>query len=130
MSKPSQFNNWPSSIHPGYGPYRATIERIVDGDTVYVFVSVGLNKYAYESVRLSGVDAPEIFTGDAVQKRRGFDARAHLESICPPGTKVLMSTHKDAQSFGRYVATLRTASGMNVNDEMNRWLQEQQGGSS
>lgn len=36
MSKPSQFQGWPESLDVPYGPYRAVIERVVDGDTVHV----------------------------------------------------------------------------------------------
>jgi endonuclease YncB( thermonuclease family) len=122
VSKPTQFDSWPSTIHPGFGPYRATTERVVDGDTLHAFVDLGLNHYAYVSVRLRDVDAPEIFTSDPEEKSRGLQAKAVLGSICPVGTKALMTTQKDAQSFGRYVAVLRKADGTVVNDEMNRYL--------
>jgi micrococcal nuclease len=122
LTKPAQFNDWPASIQPGYGPYRAVVERIVDGDTLYAFVDLGLNKYAYESVRLKDVNAPELFTSDPLERERGRLARAKLESVCPPGTKALMHTQKDAASFGRYVATLTLADGTVVNAAMNDYL--------
>ncbi len=125
MSKPAQFNDWPATIQPGYGPYRAVIERIVDGDTCYVFLDVGLNKYAYESVRLKDVNAPELFTRDEAEKVMGFAAKGHLVTICPVGTKALMHTFKDAQSFGRYVAVLTLADGTDVNASMRIWLAAQ-----
>ena len=57
MSKPFQFQGWPESIEVPYGPYRAVIERVVDGDTVHVVVSLGLDEYEYRMIRLQGVDA-------------------------------------------------------------------------
>jgi hypothetical protein len=44
MSKPVRFQEWPDSLSVPYGPYRAVIERVVDGDTVYVLASLGLDE--------------------------------------------------------------------------------------
>jgi hypothetical protein len=35
MSKPAQFQNRPDGLEVPYGPYRAVIERVVDGDTAH-----------------------------------------------------------------------------------------------
>jgi endonuclease YncB( thermonuclease family) len=122
MSKPQQFENWPTSIQPGYGPYRAVCDRIVDGDTLYAFCDLGLNQYSYQSLRLKDVYAPELFSG--TDREAGAEARNHLASICPPRTKLEMYTQKDASTFGRYVATLKMADGTMVNDTMTAWLEE------
>ena len=62
MSKPAQFQEWPSSLSVPYGPYRAVIERVVDGDTVHVLVSLGLDEYACRVIRSRSVNAPELFS--------------------------------------------------------------------
>lgn len=41
MSKPVQFQEWSESLDVPYGPYRAVVERVVDGDTVHVVASLG-----------------------------------------------------------------------------------------
>jgi endonuclease YncB( thermonuclease family) len=46
MSKPAQLQEWPEGLNVPYGPYRAVIERVVDGDTVHVVVSLGFDEYA------------------------------------------------------------------------------------
>lgn len=126
MAKPIQFNDWPESIQPGFGPYRAVIERIVDSDTVYTLLDLGCNEYAYHSIRLKDVDGPEIYTSDPEEKARGFATRDYLaNSICPPGTKVLLFTEKDRTTFGRYIGTLKLENGSTVNDLMNTWLASQ-----
>jgi endonuclease YncB( thermonuclease family) len=122
MSKPQQFENWPEPIQPGYGPYRAVCERIVDGDTLFALCDLGLNQYSYQSLRLEDVFAPELFSG--TDREAGAEARDYLTSICPPGTKLQMYTHKDASTFGRYVATLKMADGTIVNEAMRAWLEE------
>jgi len=63
MSKPVQFQGWPESLSVPYGPYRAVIERIVDGDTVHVMVSLGMDEYAYRMIRIKDAFAPELFSG-------------------------------------------------------------------
>lgn len=122
MPKPIGFDNWPASIQPGFGPYRALSERVVDGDTLYVFADLGLSEYSYVSVRLNGVWAPELFSG--TNRIAGAAARDQLATFCPPGTKLLMSTFKDKETFDRYVADLKQADGVLINDLMRDWLAE------
>lgn len=104
--KPSQFSNWPESLSVDYGPYRAVIDRVVDGDTVYAFISLGMDQYTYESIRIMGIDAPELYRGDEAERAKGKAAKEYLESIAPPGTKCHLCTDRDRQSFGRYSGTL------------------------
>lgn len=118
MASPTQFNEWPSNLTPGYGPFRAVIERVVDGDTVYALISLGMEVYAYHSIRVFGIDSPELFASDPVERAKGRAARAYLESICPPGTKCLIRTNKDKTTFGRYVASLLLSDGRDVASEM------------
>ena len=47
MSKLVQFQEGPESLSVAYGPYRAVVERVVDGDTVHVMVSLEVDEYAY-----------------------------------------------------------------------------------
>jgi endonuclease YncB( thermonuclease family) len=54
MSKPVQFQGWPETLDVPYGPYRMVIERVVDGDTVHVVASPGLDEYAYRMIRIRG----------------------------------------------------------------------------
>ncbi len=117
---PAGFENWPQFLDSG--PFRAVVQHITDGDTLDVLVDVAFNSYRYTTVRFKDVDAPEIFTRDAEEKARGYAARDHLETLCPVGTKALMHSFKDAQSFGRYIAVLVLADGTDVNSKMREWL--------
>lgn len=119
MSKPAVFNDWPASVEVAW-EYRAVVDRIVDGDTLYVFIDQGLNNYAYESIRLQGVNAPELFSGD--NREAGAEARDQLAMICPPGTRLRLYTEKDHMTFGRYVGRCLMENGSYVNDLMNAWL--------
>lgn len=114
MSKPFQFQGWPETIEVPYGPYRAVIERVVDGDTVHVVVSLGLDEYAYRMIRLQGVDAPELFSGPPEERERGKAARDFLAQLLPQGTKCRLATHRDVSTFGRYVASIELDDGTDI----------------
>ncbi len=118
MPNPPEFDNWPVAIHPGYGPYRAVVDRVVDGDTLYVLISTGFNTYSYHSIRVAGINSPELFTSDPIEREKGRAAKAYLESIAPPGTKCLLRTDKDKTTFGRYVGSMTLESGIDVASEM------------
>ena len=62
--------------------YPATVERIVDGDTAEVEVSLGLGVEVQDSARLWGIDAPERYT------EAGPAATEHLGQLMPVGSHV------------------------------------------
>ncbi len=102
MRVPTEFGNCPIKF-PG-GTYRAFCQHVVDGDTFDVLVDLGFNQYAYVTVRLHGVDCPEIFhPADEAERARGVEAQA-LTRSCIEGKPVRIVSYKDAVTFGRYVA--------------------------
>jgi len=114
MSKPVQFQEWPESLDVPYGPYRAVVERVVDGDTVHVMASLGMDEYAYRMIRIQGAFAPELFSGPPEERERGKAARDFLVSLAPPGTKCRLTTQRDTTTFGRYVASIELEDGTDV----------------
>ena len=81
---------------------RATVIRVVDGDTVHLRVDVGF-RLSYEGpFRLLGLDAPEI-TGP--EKEEGLRWKAGLESLLPVGGTFPCQTLKP-DSFGRWLAVV------------------------
>ncbi len=114
MSKPVQFQGWPESLGVAYGPYRAVTERVVDGDTVHVMVSLGVDEYAYRMIRIRGVNAPEVFSGPPEEREWGKAARAFLPQLLPPATRCRLATQRDTTTFGRYVADIELEDGRDV----------------
>jgi micrococcal nuclease len=89
------------------GMYRAVARYVVDGDTLDCLVDLGFMVYAYATVRVAGVDAPEVYHPSSPEEReRGMRAKALVEGLLPPGRPVLLATAKDATTFGRYVAAV------------------------
>jgi len=85
--------------------YRATVIRVVDGDTAWLKVDCGFRIYAEASYRIVGMNAPEINKGTFEERAEGGRSKAELERLVgPPGSPVFVETLKDTQSFGRYLA--------------------------
>lgn len=102
--KPLEFHAFPLRLaaEAPYGPYRAVIRHLVDGDTLDVFADLGFLRYAYLTIRLRGIDVPERDTP------AGQAALAFLHATAPPGTACVILPYKDAVTFGRYVADVYT----------------------
>lgn len=62
--------------------YKATINRVVDGDTVDVDIDLGFGVWLKdERVRIMGIDTPESRTRDNVEKKFGLASKARLKSL-------------------------------------------------
>lgn len=101
--------------------YRATILRVVDGDTVEAQVDLGFNVFVVQTFRLYGINAPETKGESRLQ---GIESRKYLSSLISQETgasfKLLIQTKKSKQDsdrqekYGRYLAVL-IADGINLN---------------
>lgn len=84
--------------------YKATVTKVVDGDTVHVTVSYGLDQYGNYTLRLAGIDTPEMSTNE------GKVARAYVEDWLEARPNLLLHTVKDKrEKYGRYLAYLYDA---------------------
>ncbi len=115
---PTDFFDWPPTLECEYGPYEGVVQFIVDGDTFRVLLSVGLNDYAFRTIRILGIDTPE--TNRAESREAGLAAKARLTELIPPGEPVLLHTKPDPDSFGRYLATVRTEAELDIGAVMLR----------
>ena len=69
--------------------YKATLERIVDGDTFDCCLDLGFDvKLHKQRVRLAGIDTPESRTRDLAEKKLGLAAKARLKELCKGEIKV------------------------------------------
>lgn len=76
--------------------YLATLERVVDGDTLLVQIELGFDMIARQKIRLLGVNAPELGDLD------GVEALELLMKKMKPGAKLLIRTHFQ-DKYGRYL---------------------------
>jgi endonuclease YncB( thermonuclease family) len=79
--------------------YRAYVERVIDGDTLWVNIDCGFNIMARQKVRLRGVDTPEkVFP----EGKRAGDFVKRVLGKCP---FVIIRTYK-TDLYDRYVSDL------------------------
>lgn len=105
--------------------YRAFPNRAIDGDTIEVIVDHGMQIRSVQRIRLLGVNAPELFSGD--HRREGTAARDAVQewldiSLDAGSWPLLITTIQDKRTFNRYLATVtRTLDGTDLGD----WLIDQ-----
>ena len=95
--------------------YAATIIRVIDGDTVVADVDLGFRTFTRQTLRLYGINAPEI---RGFEKQAGLAASEYLKTQLSR-TPITVRTIRDRQGkYGRYLAVLFDAAGKNINREM------------
>tara|TARA_R110000850_G_scaffold62013_1_gene141517 strand:- start:813 stop:1253 length:441 start_codon:yes stop_codon:yes gene_type:complete len=86
--------------------YRATIVKIIDGDTVDVDIDLGFNVVLKdERVRIAGIDTPESRTRDLEEKKFGLAAKARVKELlgktCVLKTQINKNGEDMKGKFGR-----------------------------
>ncbi len=106
----------PAEINPGNRYYyNCEVIRIIDGDTVEARIDLGFDTQRIETLRLFGIDTPEI---RGKEKEKGKIAKDWLENELKNADEVTIQTIKDKTgSFGRYLAVL-FCDGRNLNEQM------------
>jgi micrococcal nuclease len=79
-----------------FGPYPATVVRVVDGDTVQVRLDLGFSIGFTASCRLYGINAPELRT------QEGKDARDFLMTRLAPGDPITVTSYGWDKYGGRF----------------------------
>lgn len=85
--------------------YKATLLRVVDGDTIDIDVDLGFGVWLRKQrVRLMGIDTPESRTRNLAEKELGLASKDRLIELLSVPTFTII-THKDSKGkFGRILA--------------------------
>ena len=86
--------------------YRATVIKVVDGDTVDVDIDLGFGiVLSDERVRIAGIDTPESRTRDKEEKKFGLVAKARVKQLLGKTCVLKTQINKDGEDmkgkFGR-----------------------------
>jgi Kyanoviridae endonuclease len=87
--------------------YRATLRRVVDGDTIDVDIDLGLKVHVHARLRLLGVNTPEIYGKPKASEeyKEGLRAKELVEAWFARNTEVIVKTQKDRTGkYGRWLA--------------------------
>ena len=89
--------------------YKCTIDRVIDGDTVDVFIDLGFDIIKAERIRLLGIDTPELRSQDTVEKQAAQEAKDYVQgwfaAIERSGKDVYVRTSK-SDKYGRYLGII------------------------
>ena len=95
--------------------YRATLERIIDGDTIDVLLDLGFKVFTLQRLRLLYIDTPE-------RGQPGYLEATHelAELLNPTGRLQPLIVHTIRRDgFGRWLATVWIAgSDASINEQM------------
>ena len=98
--------------------YRAVYRSNYDGDTLRLDIDLGMGVWLHnQSVRLFGIDTPEIRSRDQAEKARAIKARDFVRETLFTDDELIIQTHKDKTGkFGRLLVTVFVIdSGENLN---------------
>lgn len=90
------------------GPVEATVERVLDGDTLAVRAHIWLGQEVAVLVRIRGIDTPELRGRCAAERARAVEARAALAEAVAGGPVVLSRIEPDKYG-GRVLADVSAA---------------------
>nr|WP_321355760.1 thermonuclease family protein [uncultured Draconibacterium sp.] len=90
--------------------YKATVDRVVDGDTIDLIIDLGFKITTFQRIRLRGINTPETYNvkKDSEEYKNGMKAKAFvIERISNNDNEVIVETDKDVGKFGRYIGVIR-----------------------
>ena len=96
--------------------YKATLNRIIDGDTIDVNVDLGFDVKIKQRVRLYGINTPEVRTKDLKEKQKGIEATEYLKKILPKEFVIETILNKRGK-YGRVLGILWVKD-VNINEKM------------
>jgi endonuclease YncB( thermonuclease family) len=98
--------------------YKATVKRIIDGDSLILDIDLGFYMFMNETkIRLYGLDTPEMTSEDPLLRLQGVLATRYLFDNLQIGDKVIIKTVLDKrEKYGRLLATIITNDGLNINE--------------
>ena len=94
------------------GPIDAEVIKVVDGDTIKVRANIWVDQTVIVSVRLRGVDAPELYRPKCpAEKELARTAKAAVNASTPVGSTVRLTQITRDKYGGRVVAYVQTNDG-------------------
>jgi len=98
--------------------YKATLVKVVDGDTVDVVMDLGFKIMYKQRIRLAGIDTPESRTRDLNEKSWGLAAKYRLIELLAQNDDFIVRTQIDKKGkFGRVLGEL-IVNDINLNHQL------------
>lgn len=98
--------------------WTALIISITDGDSLKVQITLWPGQTLETSIRIAGIDTPELRGRCEKEKKLAAEARNALAELLPLQQSVLLSHVESDKYGGRFLASVRTADGVDVGGEL------------
>ena len=102
--------------------YKATVERVVDGDTIDMTIDLGFKITTHQRIRLAKINTPETYNvkKDSEEYKKGMASKEFVvKRIEANNNEVIIETDKLVGKYGRYIGTIYLAdSDITLNDEL------------
>ncbi len=95
------------------GPVEVRVLRVIDGDTFVAEAHMWPGQHVQVSVRLRGIDAPEMRSRCPAERYAARKARDALATLLEAGV-VSISAISGGKYYGRVLADVRTSDGLDV----------------
>lgn len=97
--------------------YKATILKVVDGDTVDLRISLGFHSYLDIRARLARINTAELNSTDQVQRELAVKARDRVVELTKtPDCTIQSFKPYKTDKYGRWLVELYNVNGVNIND--------------
>ena len=102
--------------------YRATVDRVYDGDTIWVTLDLGFDLFYKCSVRLKGIDTPESkinikkYPERTKEKQLAKVAKKRMKELCGKEVWVESLNGGEEDKYGRVLASIYQLDGTNIAD--------------
>lgn len=90
--------------------YNATVDRVIDGDTVDALIDLGFNTWKKIRIRLHGIDAWESRTRDPEEKVKGLAAKNRLIELLEANNNKFVIISHGVGKYGRCLGEIFTNS--------------------
>lgn len=99
--------------------YKATVNRVVDGDTAELTIDLGFTVQWKSTCRLYGINTPELNSKDAAVKQKANDAKQYVAYHLVKGTQVLIKS-RELDKYGRPLVDIYYGEGFtqHINQEL------------
>jgi micrococcal nuclease len=102
--------------------YKATLDRIVDGDTMDLIIDMGFKMTTNQRIRLANINTPETYgqKHDSDEYKAGMKAKNYVIKRFEDNDNIVrIETSKLTGKYGRYIGVIWFAdSETSLNDEL------------
>lgn len=99
--------------------YKATVNRVVDGDTAELIIDLGFTVQWKSTCRFYGINTLELKSKDAAEREMAKEAKTQTSFHLPVGSKVIIVS-RDLDKYGRPLVDVYC--GVDYKLHLNEWL--------